>query len=191
MTDYEKFVSNESFYRAIGLYPPCEHDVAYFCTPLGAKLIGTLGVDGVSFCFVDGMGETVFCVSPSGTEAHYVFPIARDFREFLSLSATLGNAGTAEQIMCLPRERFYEFFPVDRNVFEQKSAELCGFVLTRIEDPWEYVRDLARRFNYSAIKFSDEYYEVTGQENPRGKCENPKDKKAYDFISTIEIEIKK
>ncbi len=189
MTDYGRFKKNREYARAIGLCPPCEQDVEYFCTPVGAKPIGTLGVDGVSFCFVEGLGETVFCVSPLGGVEHYVFPIARDFTEFLSLAATLGDVGTAEQIMCFERERFYGFFPLDRAVFEEKSAELAEFDLARIDDPWASVRDLCGRFNYGLLHFTDEYYSALGLPNPHGERDGGK--KSGDFVSTFTLKIKK
>ena len=32
-------------------------DIAYFCTPRGARIIGGAGVDGIHYCFVQGFGE--------------------------------------------------------------------------------------------------------------------------------------
>ncbi len=189
MTDYERFKSNNEYAHAIGLCLSNGHDVEYFCTPIGAKQIGTLGVDGIAFCFIDGIGDTVFCVSPSGGAEKYVFPIARSFTEFLSLTATVGNASTVEQIMCFDRDRFYGFFPICESVFCDKSAELAEFDLTRIDDPWSFIRGLSNRFNYDLIKFTDSYYDTLGLPNPRGKTEE--NARADDFKSTFTLEIKK
>ena len=39
-------------------------DIAYFCTPKGASIIGQAGVDGIHYCFIRDFGEMVFAVSP-------------------------------------------------------------------------------------------------------------------------------
>ena len=37
-----------------------------------------------------------------------------------------------------------------------------------IENPFEYVKSIQKDFDGSKIQYSDEYYEVTGIENPKG-----------------------
>ncbi len=50
--------------------------VEYFCTPRGASIIGSEGVDGVHYCFVRGYGGAVFAVSPLKPEPERVQPVA-------------------------------------------------------------------------------------------------------------------
>ena len=40
--------------------------------------------------------------------------------------------------------------------------------LLPIENPFEYVKSIQKDFDGSKIQYSDEYYEVTGIENPKG-----------------------
>ena len=49
---------------------------AYFCTPRGASIIGSEGVDGVHYCFVRGYGGAVFAVSPLRPDPERVQPVA-------------------------------------------------------------------------------------------------------------------
>ena len=51
-----------------------EKESGYFCTPVGAKVIGWAGVDGIHFCTVKGFGELIFAVNPTYDPGHYVHP---------------------------------------------------------------------------------------------------------------------
>ena len=51
-----------------------EKESGYFCTPVGAKVIGWAGVDGIHFCIVKGFGELIFAVNPTYDPGHYVHP---------------------------------------------------------------------------------------------------------------------
>ena len=42
-----------------------DSNVTYFCTSVGAEVIGWLGVDGIHFCFIPSISsDMVFAVSP-------------------------------------------------------------------------------------------------------------------------------
>ena len=53
---------------------------SYFCTPLGAKVLGWDG--GIRYCVAKDLGNTVFCVDPKTCCDCYVYPIACDFCTF-------------------------------------------------------------------------------------------------------------
>ena len=63
----------------------------YFCTPLGAEIIGWAGLDGIHYCFVPGFGETVFAVSPINPLGENVHAIARSFADLLRLLLACGD----------------------------------------------------------------------------------------------------
>ena len=47
----------------IGLEAPNPNDAGpYFCTPVGAQIIGW--DNGIHYCFLDGFSQMVFCVNP-------------------------------------------------------------------------------------------------------------------------------
>ena len=75
MTEYERFLRLGVDGGAIG-FAPGEEEGGYFCTPLDARVLGW-DVEGVHFCCVDGMGETVFCVNPMPLCGENVRPVAR------------------------------------------------------------------------------------------------------------------
>ena len=55
--------------------------------------------------------------------------------------------------------------------------------LLPIENPFEYVKSIQKDFDGSKIQYSDEYYEVTGIENPKGT--NTQDKHLVEFEPVV------
>lgn len=70
-----------------------------------------------------------------------------------------------------------------RAAVQQLQSELG---LRPMENPFEYVKAVQKDFDGSKIQYSDEYFEVTGIENPNGTCAS--DKPLFEFEPvTIEI----
>ncbi|MGI6182429.1 MAG: hypothetical protein ACOYIE_10200, partial [Agathobaculum sp.] len=93
---------------------PAEEDNAYFCTPLGARILGRIGVDGVHFCDVPSLGlDLVFAVAPMG-EPPFVYPVAANLHEFLAEVYTCGSAGSIEQLIGIAPERAADFLRFNR-----------------------------------------------------------------------------
>lgn len=147
---------------------------SYFCTPLGAKVLGWDG--GIHYCVVEGLGNTVFCVDPETCCDRYVYPIARDFREFLSLILAAGHTNPLQQIICWDKETFEAFLrrPEERAQTARPEVQL---ILTSIRqklgvapatDPFGAVKNLQSGFPYDQIPFSNEYYDMLGLPHPNG-----------------------
>ena len=96
MTAYERFQALELDRSWLGLERGDTRG-DYFCTPLGAQVIGWAGVDGIHFCFVEGFGEMVFAVSPANLPGDYVQPLAGSFADFIRLVLACGGIDAAEQ----------------------------------------------------------------------------------------------
>ena len=96
MTLYEKFEQLDIGFSLLGLEQGDVHG-GYFCTPVGAEVIGWEGVDGIHYCFVKGFGEMVFAVNPSNPAGKNVHPLARSFEDFLRLILACGGVAAAEQ----------------------------------------------------------------------------------------------
>lgn len=138
-----------------------------FCVPVGAKIFAALGVDGVQFCFIEGFDEMVFSISPEAINGKHVNPIAATFEDFLGLVLKCKNANPIEQIYWQSREQFMAFLQEDiKNTSEEQSMVLLRIQtelqINQIEDPYNYVRKLQASFDYTQIKYSDEYYDVLG-----------------------------
>ena len=112
MTGYEAFLQAGISLAPLGLEAGDRHS-GYFCTPLGAEVIGWEGVDGIHCCFVEGFGEMVFAVNPMGLPGEWVHPIARDFEELLRLLLSCGHLAALEQAHGWDREQFDPFLKDD------------------------------------------------------------------------------
>lgn len=134
----------------------------YFCTPKGAKVIGWAGADGIHYCFVRGFGEMVFAVSPMNTPGNYVHPVAGDFKDFLRLLLACGDAAALEQAYGWDQAQFDAFLRENPLTAKQQAVlEVIRekLLLVPMEQPYAYIKELQSRFDYSRIKYTEDYYE--------------------------------
>ena len=161
----------------------------YFCTPIGAEIIGW--DNGIHYCFIKDFGDMVFCVNPETCCDYNVYPIARNFCDFLGLILATGNTNILQQIIWWDKKRFEDFvnspeeqeWRVRPEVEGALSTIRKGTGIAPIDTPFEYVKAIQKDFDYSKIQYSDEYYEVTGIENPNGT--NTSDKPLLEFEPVI------
>lgn len=165
---YRKFQELRIDTSPVGL--SCCEGPNYFCTPVGAKIIGW--DNGIHYCFIQGFDETVFCVNPESCCEHYVYPVAKSFHDFLSLILATNNANTIQQIIWWDKLIFEKFMNDPAEIEYAASPEVIGVLSTirtelNIEPmakPFEYIKKLQKEFPYEQIKFTDEFYDVTGIE---------------------------
>ena len=144
-----------------------------FCTPIGAE---TFGWDnGIHFCFIDGFGETVFAVDPEYYGGHLVFPLARNFGDFLRLILAAKNTCQIEQIIWWDKKTYEEQLNEPSNVEYANCPEtrksldaIAGLGITPMENPFEYVKEIQKDFPYDKIQYTNEYYDTLGLERPDG-----------------------
>ena len=162
MTLYQKFKKLKIDFSAIEFEQAGNED-KYFCTPIGARLIGRAGIDGIHYCFVRGQGEMVFAVNPSNEIGKNVFPIANTFDELLSLLLACGSMAAIEQAHMWDEEQFEEFVaenqptPAQLTVFDVLREKLG---ITPMEEPFTYLYKLQNSYNYGELNYSKEYYEL-------------------------------
>ena len=168
---YKAFCELNIDRTAIGL-GKSENDVEYFCTPVGAEVIGYEGVDGIHYCFIPEYGDIVFAVNPMPGVDEYVYPLAKNFEDFLSLIITCNSTVAVEQIIGWDnREIFENYIQPTEDEYYLGRKEIFDYikdalVIKLMDDPFEYVKDLQEDFPYEKIPFSDEYYDCTGRERP-------------------------
>lgn len=142
----------------------------YFCTPVGAKVFAW--DNGIHYCFIDGFGEMVFCVNPETCCDYYVYPLANSFYDFLRLVLATKNANAMQQVILWDKQEYLDFINSPDNVEYDNSAEVVAVLnairtelgISEMENPFEYIKNIQKDFPYDRIKFSDEFYEVTGIE---------------------------
>lgn len=142
-----------------------EENLPYFCTPKGAAIFGWAGVDGIHYCFIRGFGGMVFAVSPMNAAPDCVHPLARDFADFLRLLLACGDAAALEQAWMWGEAQFDAFLRENPPTAEQEAclaAVAAQLGLTPMEHPWAYLRELQASFDPGSIKYTEEYYNVTG-----------------------------
>lgn len=158
-TTYEKYLKLNVNCSCIGLGRG-KSESNYFCTPKGAKVIGWADTDGIHYCFVDGFDEMVFAVGPMNTPGYYVHPVARDFMDFLRLLLACGNVSALEQVYCWDKVQFEAFLQDNPLTAEQQAVldtireELS---LVPMEQPFAYIKELQAGFDYSRIKYTEDY----------------------------------
>ena len=173
--DLRTFRALDIDFDRIGLEPNAG-TVPYFCTPVDAEDVGSIGCDGIQFVLLPG-DEAVYCVDPSmGGIGTYVLPVGSDLREFLSFVLYCHDANPLSQIYFLSEERF-QMFAADEaearesgeleELFKAKDAALEKiaevFGIAPIE-PYARVKALQEAFDPSVLNFSDEYYDTLGIE---------------------------
>ena len=171
-TLYEKYKSLKIDGSWIGLEPG--EATPYFCTPVGAEIIGW--DNSIHYCFIKGFGDMVFCVNPDTCCDYYVYPIARNFHDFLGLILATGNTNTLQQIIWWDKAMFDDFVNSPEEQENKVSPEVQGVLNTirkeidaaSIDTPFEYIKNLQSSFPYEQILFTNEYYDTLGIERPDG-----------------------
>ena len=133
----------------------------------------------------------VFACNPESCADQNVYPLAANFEDFIRLILACGTANPVEQIVWMDKSKFEEHMANEEKVLtdEQKAAvqqlqrELD---LLPMENPYEYVRAIQKDFDGSKVQYSDDYFEVTGIENPKGTA--TPDQPLFEFEPvTIEV----
>lgn len=170
MTDFQKYESLHIDASWINLEKGPEKG-GYFCTPRGARVIGW--ENGIHYCFIRGFGQTVFAVNPESCAEENVYPLAANFRDFLRLLLSCGATTAIEQIVWWTEEQFLAFL-AEEETPPERAAVLAqireAFRLEPMEQPFQYVKNLQAHFDASRLRYTDEYYEVTGRARPDGTC---------------------
>ena len=166
--------------ESVGLIPAAADDAAYFCTPENAEPLARLGCDGIHFVLLPG-DERVYCVDPAmGEIGTYVLPVAESGEEFLSYLLFCGDANPLTQFYWLTEPRFRALIEEEKTAswpgceayFEKKRAALAAIAETfgvSPCDPFAPVRAIQAALDPSALRFSDEYYDVLGLERDAGR----------------------
>lgn len=145
-----------------------ENNPKYFCTPVGATIIGW--DNGIHYVFINGFDEMVFVVNPDTCCDYYVYPLANNFYDFLCLILAVKNTNILQQIIQWDKQQYLDFI-ASREEVEYASKKEVIEVLDAIhsmgvlpmESPFEYEKKIQTEFQYARIVYSDEFHEITGK----------------------------
>ena len=159
---YEEFRRGGPDLSAVGFLPGGE---AYFCTPVGAKILGRAGVDGIHFCTAPETGDMILAVSPANGVPDCIHPVAKDFPDFLRLLLACGDTAALEQSWMWSEEQFSDFLRENPPIPEGEAAlsALWAQGVTPMEEPYQYLRTLQSGFDPAALRYSREYRELLGE----------------------------
>ena len=145
----------------------------YFCTPLGAHVIGWAGVDGIHYCTIEGQGETIFAVSPMNF-GDYIHPIAESFDVLLRMLLSCHSMDAMEQCYAWAEDQFTAFlidYPATAEIKEKQEQIREIFKLAPVDDVFGYIKQFQDNYDLSGIRYSEEYYETLGIEPPTSEEE--------------------
>lgn len=190
MTIYEKYCQLNIDGRWINL-EKTEENIAYFCTPIGADIIGWEN-GGIHYCFISGYRNMVFAVNPESCVDKYVYPLAMNFEDFLRLILACGSTTAVEQIIMWDKEQFEKFLHSEDNPIVPEQREILNRIQSELniipmENPFEYVKAVQAQFDDRKIKFSNEYYDTLGIERPDGS-EKKSESVEFDTVTFAFVE---
>ncbi len=161
---FQKLISLGLDLERVGLIQ-MEGSEGYYCTPKDAFILGWAGIDGIHYCQVPSLGETVFVVDPMDCDDP-VHPIARNITDMLRLLLACGDLAAPAQAHAFPtKQSFGEFLTKCRPGAETREAlDTIGraFGITPMPLPYKYLKELQGSFDLSTVPYTDEYYEVVG-----------------------------
>lgn len=101
----------------------------YFCYPVNAEPIGFEGC--ILYCFLPEYGEMVFACDPESCADRNVYPLAKNFEDFLRLILACGTADPVEQIVWMDKLEFIYLILRNPCIFKENrhfnTRSLCIF----------------------------------------------------------------
>ena len=96
-------------------------------------------------------------------------PPAQNFPDFLRLFLACGDNAALEQAWQWNFEHFHAFLADNLPTAEQKTvlaqiARQTG--VSPMEEPWQYLHELPDTFDYSKIKYTEDFYDLDLDLNP-------------------------
>jgi hypothetical protein len=174
----EQFLNDPYDCSPLGLYKDPD-GLHYYCTPVDMYVFASTGADGMHFGVIpDTFGETVFAVTPDAFGEQQVYPVAKNFADFLALVCALGDSTAVEEAPRMTRERFEEWLSgaLDEEWIREYRNSEAGrqnqakseaaaahlretYSLPEIADPYGYIRAISDPFDPTVLQYPDEYYE--------------------------------
>ena len=166
---------NTPFWSNLGFgYEDPKKAVRYFCTPMGALIFASLGVDGIHYCTIPSLGEYVYVVNPMPQDDRYVVPVAKNLSDFMSLIAAMQGTQLIDQLIGWDKATFEATLNehlADNS--DKRTADLDDmkkiFECTPMNAPYEYIHGICDHYDTSVIQYTSEYYETLGLKPVEGQ----------------------
>lgn len=144
LTTYEKFQSLSIDGSLISL-EKIDMVTDFFCYPKKYQAIGYEGC--IMYCFIEGYDDTVFACNPEGCVGMYIYPLARNFDDFISLIIACGSANPIEQIVWMSKEQFEEHIMSEQVICTKQQEDILLRLQKELEiqpmsNPYENVKNI-------------------------------------------------
>ena len=139
-----------------------KHYEHYYCTPKGAIIIGSAGVDGIHYCTIPELGEMIFAVNPMDF-GDCVHPIAKNFKDLLRMLLSCADMAVLEQCYAWDEEEYKAWLidcPATKEQVQALAAIQAEFGLEPMEDAFAYVKQLQAEFDLSKIPYTEDFYDI-------------------------------
>lgn len=157
---YRKFRDSSLDTSPLGFYTgPDTSDSVY--TPTGSRILAWSGKD-IHFCQVEGFGGMVFTVDPTAPPGDCIHPVAKTLGDFVGLV-----------VACRHVSLILSAYRWGKDYFEQRRQNIVPDHKTHsvlralentyhpptIDDPYGYIADLQRSFDYTSLPLHQDYFE--------------------------------
>ena len=158
---YQKFRNSSLDTTPLGITAGRERSDSVF-TPAGARIVAWIEYTGIHFCQVTGFADMVFAVDPAATPGDCVHPVASNMLDFISLLCACRDASLIAQSYQWSKVRFEE------KIAEIQSGTKARSVLRALQntyhppiiaDPYSYISEIQRNFDYSQLPLHPDYFE--------------------------------
>lgn len=158
---YQKFRSSSLDTSSVGLWTGPEISDSVY-TPSGARIVAWSGDKGVHFCQVEGFGDMVFVVDPSAPPGDCIHPVAKRFLEFIGLVTVCYHASVICNVYRWSRTLFTRRMEAARPDYKTRSVLRAlenTYHPPKIADPYGYITDVQRSFDYGRLPLRADYFE--------------------------------
>lgn len=99
---------------------------SYFCYPTNAKAIGFEG--SIMYCFIMPYGDMVFACNPDTCADVFVYPIAKNFDDFIRLILACGSTNPIEQIVWMDKDKFTAHLNEEEAIRTEEQKAVIRFL---------------------------------------------------------------
>lgn len=157
---YQKFRGSSLDISPLGLR--CGSSVSdSVYTPTGARILAWLGDTDVHLCQVEGFGDMVFSVDPKAPPGDCIHPVSKTLADLIGLLTVCRHAQLITKAYQWSRTYFDRCMasirPDPRTQSVLRALENT-YHPPKIDDPYGYISDLQKDFDYSSLPLHPEFF---------------------------------
>lgn len=141
-----------------------------FCAPLNTMIFARSSYSDY-YCRIKEFGDMIFMMEFHPQDGHHVHPLAENLEDFMRLLYAVHRIAVLSDVPYQTADNIYSRIEkIIRDESKESSAAFRMleemFPYTPMENPYDYVKNLNEHFDFSRIRYPDEYYEMFEIPNP-------------------------